>query len=115
MVSQEGTQGRVYGGDPNLIHIPDHHRKDVGIDLADNLEGTMRLLAIQNQGVSFADRDKKLCPGCYMIAGIDMMLVLADRNGQDRRELALTLVEAFKKLADDPNADLIEEVHVVRS
>lgn len=115
MVSQDGTQGRVYGGDPDLIHIPDHHRKDVGKALADNLDGTMRLLAIQGQGIEFDDRTKALCPGCYMIAGIDMLLVLADRYGQDRRELALTLAEAFTKLAVDPTADLIEEVHVVRS
>lgn len=112
-LTHNGTDGRTYGGDPNLVHIPDHHRKDVGSAVADYLDNTMRLIAITNQGFDYIKRENPLCPGCYMIALIDAALVLARRYGQDERELARSIGEAFAKFAVDPTADLIEELHVV--
>lgn len=105
-----GTR-RTYGGDPNLVHIMDHHRQDVARVVADTLGSLMRLAAKINGTVY--DPDHPLCPGCYMIALFDAAVHLANDNGQDVRELGHTLSKAFADLAERGEYTLTEEMLIV--
>lgn len=111
MLTHDGTNGRAYGGDANLVHIPDHHRADVGAAMADSLERTMRLLAIPLHPDDW--KTATLCPGCYMIAGFDMLVELARRTGQPVKEIAATMARAFTELASDADYRMTEEMTVV--
>lgn len=112
-----GTEGRVYGGDPNLIHIADGTRADVGRAIADAVDLQMRWLADGNKARSWSQiwgsQRQALCPGCYMVVGFNTMLTLAERNGQSLRELGLTMAQAFAKLAEDQSPSTIEEILVI--
>lgn len=107
---KQGTSGRTYGGAKDLVHIPDHRRKDVGIMLAEHLERLQREVAV----IPGAER-KLLCPGCYMIALIDAAVWLAENNGQPIHELGRTMERAFGHIAvsGDYDRSLIEEIEVV--
>lgn len=96
-----GTNGRAYGGDPALVHIPDHHRADVGRSIADVLTSEMRLLGTLGVGhdAKPATGDDALCPGCYMIALYDAAVILAEREGQSLQELGASLAGLFDSLA----------------
>src|SRR5688572_17757371 len=96
-----GTEGRVYGGDPNLIHINDGERADMGLRMAEHLDRRMR---DEYKGERTLDQrvDQPLCPGCYMIAMFNMAITLADENGQSRTELARSMRNAFEKLLCNP-------------
>lgn len=106
-----GTDGRVYGGVPSLIHIPDGHRGDLGAALATDLDRMMRVGAVNRTQHERAAQ--RLCPGCYMIVGFNMLIALADRNGQPRRELARSMIRAFEKLEANPEAGMTEEIDVI--
>lgn len=108
----QGTDGRVYGGDPTKIHIDDGRRADMGLRIAEHLTRRMRE---EYSGERTLDErmDQQLCPGCYMIAAFNMLLVLAQENGQSRTELANSMIGAFTKLRDDPNAGLTEEIEIM--
>jgi hypothetical protein len=107
-----GTNGRVYGGDPNLIHIDDGRRADMGLRLAELLDCRMRT---EYKGDRTIEQrvDQPLCPGCYMIAGFNMLLTLADENGQTRTELARSMRNAFDALLKNPEMGLTEEITVM--
>lgn len=109
MLTHSGTDGRTYGGDPNLVHIPDHHRKDLARAVADTLASEMRFSAKVNNTKSDGD----LCPGCYMIAVFDMAIHLAKDTGQDVRELGHTLSKAFADLAAKGEYTLTEEMLII--
>lgn len=109
-LTQNGTQGRVYGGDCNLVHIADGQRKNVGEQLAGDIDQVIRVLS-EKRGVS--TDDKLLCPGCYMIALFNAAVALADKNKQPRRELAKSMANAFLKLAAEPHSGLTEEIKVI--
>ncbi len=112
--SQDGTLGRVYGGDCNLVHIKDGMRMEVGAQLADALDTQIRLKAMAQGKLNAADFDSKpLCPGCFMIALFNVAIHLADANGQSRTELGRTMAQAFAKLADNPAEGLTEEIEVI--
>lgn len=115
MIEHRGTSGRAYGGDPALVHIPDHHRTDVGRALADCLEMQMRLIGTLGVGHEPKPYDdaSPLCPGCYMIALFDAAVFMARRQGQDVRELGLSLGGLFTTLAHDPNFQPTEEMVIV--
>lgn len=109
-LTRNGTDGRIYGGDCNLVHIKDGQRKAVGESIAFDTEEVIRHLA-QKAGI---DTDgKPLCPGCYMIALFNAAIHLADANGQPRVELGRTMSKAFEKLALDPASGLTEEIEVI--
>lgn len=112
-----GTDGRVYGGDPSLIHVKDKTRAEMGRRLAGSLDDEMRYQAFQGgmrtQAEAFGENRQKLCPGCYMVVGYDMLLQLADANGQSRTELARSMIGAFQKLLDNPELGLTEEIEVL--
>lgn len=114
-LTHNGTDGRSYGGDPSLIHIPDHHRTDVGRAVADMLTATMHTLATLGVGhdAEAYDSDKPLCPGCYMIALFDAAIELAKREGQPVQELGLSMAQLFKKLAEEGEYRATEEMTVV--
>lgn len=106
------NETRVYGGNPNLIHIDDGQRADMGIRLAELLETRMRNEYTGER--SNAQRvDQNLCPGCYMIAVVNMAITLADANGQSRKELARCLKNAFAKLEANPEQGLSEEIEIL--
>lgn len=107
-----GTNDRVYGGDANLIHIDDGKRADMGIRLAELLEERMRK---EYSGERTIDEriDQNLCPGCFMIAGFNMLVTLADANGQSRTELARSMRNAFDQLLCNPEAGLTEEIEIL--
>lgn len=96
-----GTDGRTYGGDPSLVHIPDHHRADVGRSVAAMLEAEMRTLGTLGFGHEPKpyDSDACICPGCYMIALFDAAVFLAKATGQDVRELGTSMAYLFAELA----------------
>lgn len=115
-ISRKGTGGRVYGGDPDLVHIPDGHRADVGQWLARTLADRMRSDAA-NRTRPEKDMDvysKPLCPGCYMVVLFNAAVALAKDSGQSFSELGRTMSEAFAKLATCPDDDqaCIEEIAV---
>lgn len=98
-----GTQGRVYGGDANLLHIPDGRRGEFGEEIAVFVTTRMREM---NGG-----REDPLCPGCYMIALMCAAVTLARRNGQNIVELRDALGNAFETL--NLNDTLPEEMLIV--
>lgn len=115
-----GTKGRIYGGDPNLIHVTDGTRRHVGKLIATHLSTQMRSAARYNKQRTLEQRrTQKLCPGCYMVVGFNQMIHLARANDQSIRELALTMASAFANLAlcadDDLDAQAlcIEEIEVL--
>lgn len=105
-----GTEGRTYGGDPALVHIPDHHRVEAGHVTADHISDTMRILS------SAAGKEgswtKPLCPGCYMIALYDAAVLLAKDHGQDVRELGHSMAWLFDNLAKQGEYEVTEEMLV---
>lgn len=114
-LSHNGTAGRTYGGDPSLVHIPDHHRTDVGRAIANELESLMRLLGSLGVGheAKSPEADDPLCPGCYMIALFDAAVILAERTGQDVRELGASMAGLFTGLAEGGKYQPTEEMIIV--
>lgn len=110
-LTRNGTDGRVYGGDPSLIHVLDGMREAMGRDLAMMLDMLMRFRA---EGRSVDQKIvQKLCPGCYMIVAFDMLIALADDNGQSRTELARCMGNAFSQLLNNPDSGMTEEIYVL--
>ena len=97
---------RVYGGDQNLVHIPDGERRSVGVIIADLTERTIR---------QFSENPDRplICPGCAMVALFNACVTMADRSCQSRRELARTMSLAFDLLAEDPGRGVTEEIEVI--
>lgn len=111
MISQQGIDGMVYRGDPNLIHVSDGKRAEAGRAVARLIDQMMRKHAKdRTEEERYA---QALCPGCYMVVLYDAALALSDANGQSRRELAASLSEAFAKLAEDPERGFTEEIRVI--
>lgn len=109
-LTANGTDGRVYGGDPNLIHVPDGKRADLGNLAACFVEAEMRKGA---ENRTHREREMQtLCPGCYMVVGFDMLLRLADDAGQDRRQLAKSMIAAYEKLLENPDQPPLEEIFI---
>jgi hypothetical protein len=110
MLTRNGTEGRVYGGDPDLLHVPDGKRSDLGALVAAFIEGQMREGA-ENR----TERQKemqRLCPGCYMVVLFDAALHLADNTGQSRLELARSMKWAYEQLEANPEQPPIEEIFI---
>lgn len=92
-----GTQGRVYGGNPALVHIEDGKRRLAG-------EAVARFIGEQMRQAAFlrgANSTGALCPGCYMVALVNASVELAQANGQSLCELGRTMSEAFAEIADN--------------
>lgn len=108
----EGTNGRVYGGDPTRIHIDDGKRADVGLRIAERLDNIMRC---EYTGPRTLDERimQPLCPGCYMIALVNAAITLADANGQSRTEMARTMRNAFHALMENPDKGMSEEIEIM--
>lgn len=101
MASKNGTEGRVYGGDANLIHVADGNRANVGAQMATMLDMTMRVDAVNDERRTLDQATaQQLCPGCYMIVGFNMLVTLAEENEQSLSELGRTMAAAFTMLAD---------------
>jgi hypothetical protein len=112
-LSRNGTEGRVYGGDPDLIHVEDGGREMLGRFMAAVLDDRMRRDATERGArAPVAAQEQPLCPGCYMVVGFDMLVALAQRNGQSLAELGRSMAAAFTKLAEGGEA-MIEEICVV--
>ncbi len=104
---------RIYGGNPAYVHISDGKRKEVGIAIAAQLDREMRKRCTSEHGCFDANgHGKPLCPGCYMIALFNAAVALADANGQSRKELALSMRDAFARLAKRPDDGLTEDIIV---
>jgi hypothetical protein len=101
-----GTLGRVYGGDPSLVHIADGQRRDVGKQIASY---TTALIRSRAEGDYLHRRTSPLCPGCYQVALFNAALALAKANGQSATELGNTMANAFAKLAAGGDAAAIGE------
>lgn len=108
-LTRNGTGGRVYGGDPELVHIEDGRRAAAGVAVAAFIDTVMR----QEAAARGAPADGTLCPGCYMIAVFNAAVVLAQRNGQPLRELCASMAGAFRALAQQPQLGLTEEIIVM--
>jgi hypothetical protein len=105
-----GSLGRVYGGDQRLVHIPDHHRADVGREMAAWLDARMREVQTFN-----LPPNAPLCPGCYMVALIDCAIALAQADGQSVHELGRSLARAFERVAETGEGfPYTEEVEVIQ-
>src|SRR6476469_7412192 len=112
-----GTQGRVYGGNPNLVHVPDGMRSKLGKRAAHDVDTSIRMVAaskmVEQQKSFKAAWQQPLCPGCYMVVGFNMMLTLAQRNGQSITEMARTMKNAFARLEECQSPECIEEILVL--
>ncbi len=104
------TEGRVYGGARNLIHIADGQRENVGAYLARMLDAHMRAEAVRNgsrsEAQAWGDPDRRaprqqLCPGCYMVAIVAAAVKLAEENDQSVQELGRSLSAAFAAIAEN--------------
>lgn len=118
-LTRDGTLGRVYGGDPNLVHVADGQRGTTGVIVSAFASVTIRLLAVQS-GARTEEEAKAmlLCPGCYMVVMFNATVQMAKDNDQPLRELAQTMAAAFQRLDDclargeDPQL-CIEEIQVL--
>lgn len=106
--SIDPTEGRVYGGARNLIHLADGTREEFGEYIATQIDMTMRNRAVRGQQrtpeQAWGDPDRQqprqpLCPGCYMVAVVATAVALAERNGQSITELGNSLSAAFAAIA----------------
>jgi hypothetical protein len=111
-LTQNGSDGRVYGGDVNLIHVVDGLRGQMGVDVADTVERLMRERA---ENRTNEEREAQaLCPGCYMVVIFNAMLSLAERTGQDLKEMTRAMKGALTELEKDPtNQGLREEICII--
>ncbi len=101
----------IYRGHPELVHIDDGKRSFAGEEVAAHLTVQMRRHA---SGRTLQQRAlQKLCPGCYMVALFDAAIAMADQNGQSRKELALSMANAFTKLVVNPQGGMTEEIQVI--
>lgn len=101
-----------YAGDPNLVHVADGRRADMGRSAAGFIEQEIRYNAsVAGRGDLNNAYKAPLCPGCYMVVIYNTALELAKQNGQSETELCRSLSLAFAKLADNPNMDK-EEIFV---
>lgn len=120
-----GTEGRVYGGNPALIHVMDGTRAELGEYIAGKVAAEMRIGAVLDGTRSLAQaygteghplsptKDaQKLCPGCYMVVLFNAAVKLAQENGQSLSELGNSMAEAFRKLAEG-GSGAIEEIEVL--
>jgi hypothetical protein len=108
-LTRNGTDGRVYGGDCDLIHIPDGRRAEFGQRMAALLEVMMRANA-ENR-TEEQRLNQLLCPGCFMVAVFNMATELARANGQPFSELGKSMAKAFAELAEG-GTDRIEHIIV---
>lgn len=99
-----GTEGRVYGGDPNLLHIPDGQREAFGIDVAN--------YAIQKLREINGGSDLKPCPGCCNVVVFNVALELARQSGQSVTEMAASLSLAFTQISTN-NKQSLEEIEII--
>lgn len=108
----QGTDGRVFGGDCDLVHIPDGMRAFHGQMAANEIERNMREAAYISGARSKAQaQTQDLCPGCYSVVIFNAALELAKRSKFDTRALGLTLSKAFAQLAAcDGDPQCIEEI-----
>lgn len=114
MITQNGTDGRIYGGDPGLVHIPDGRRTEFGRHIADHIQEDMRRMAASAAPREYENLGKPLCPGCYMVALFNAAVFLARDSGQSQKELARSMAYAFAQLGDcEPGDDAcIESIAV---
>jgi hypothetical protein len=105
-----GTDGRVYGGACDLVHIPDETRHEFGRVVADFVSFYQRQIAEHPD-----PWNTPLCPGCYMVAIVNLAVALAEDNGQPLSELGHSLGRAFDRIANagEVPADLYEHIEVV--
>lgn len=101
---KKGTEGRVYGGDPNLLHIPDGSRQQFGNDIADHIVQKIRDL---NEG-----RSDPVCPGCCNVVVFNIARELARQSGQTETEMARSLALAFEQIAEG-NKTSLEEIEII--
>lgn len=108
----KGTNGRVFGGDCDLIHIADGQRARHGKEAADFIDRNMRLEAFANGTRTKEQAETQdLCPGCYSVVIFNAALELARRSGFNTKLLARTLEGAFRQLAEcDGDAECIESI-----
>lgn len=115
-LTRDGTDGHVYGGDPNLIHVPDGLRREAGIRAGRAIDLIIR--TISNR-IPWPQRGvHPLCPGCYMIVLFNAAVWLARQNGQSLVELGYSMAAAFTHLAKAAEAGLVdgamtEEIEVI--
>lgn len=110
MASKNGNEGRVYGGDCDLIHIADGKRAEAGQWLARQLDYEMRRRA--QDRTTEQKETQALCPGCYMIAGYNMLIALAEDNDQSLKELGASMAPVFQMLAEGKEFNR-EEIEVL--
>lgn len=108
------SANRIYTGDPRLIHVPrDELRKDFGYEMAEKLTKLMHQAALDAGTKTPVElTEQRLCPGCYMVIGLNMLVALAEANGQDRAEMARSMATAFTSLAESPD-EIPEEIFTV--
>lgn len=104
-LTQNGVQGLVYWQDENLVHI-ENRWIPFGQTRAGDWEVKMRNYAFLMGDANAWDMERPMCPACYMLAGYNMLVALAQRTGQSLEELGESMAMLFSQLADaaPPNA-----------
>jgi hypothetical protein len=106
----EGTEGRVYGGSPSMLHFKDGTRVNAGKSVAGFIDSLLRAHNGEDNMVLAGSRP--LCPGCYMVALFNAATTLARENGQSLKELGRTMSVAFAELANGASANS-EHIRVI--
>lgn len=113
-LTRDGNKGRVYGGDPNLIHAADGTRAGMGRELAHGLMLQMRHDAFMRGDRTLEEvAAQPVCPGCYMVIGFNMLRELAIASGQPVEELGRTMARAFDELAARGESMDLESIAVI--
>lgn len=108
----KGTNGRMFGGDCDLIHVPNGTRKIHGKQAADFIDRNMRQAAfVSGNRTKHQSETQDLCPGCYSIVLFNAAVELAKRSGFSHRDLGRTLAAAFSAMAAcDGDPECIEDI-----
>lgn len=94
------SDGRVYGGREQYIHIKDGQRARFAREVAEFITTKMKAEAVARGSRTQEQADvQSPCPGCSMIIVFNVAIILACQSGQSLREMAISLGKAFTTLA----------------
>lgn len=89
---------KVYLHDEQFVHV-ENQWIEMGGRMVDKMELMMRAWN-GNEGweTDKAGYIKPLCPACYMLIAYNMLVELAERNGQDLQELKESMAKLFNEM-----------------
>ena len=97
-LSRNGTDGR--------LHVPGGELVQVAALARAAIEEEIRWRAILSGARTLEQAyEQPTRPGCYMVVGLNTLVLLALKNGQPLTELANSMAQAFQYIADNLGPD----------